>query len=206
MYIFSRSRTVVPAHYADARALAIEIGDAAAKILGYDVIVSEQRAGVRAGELWWNVVLPDFAAQGELTAKLAGDPAFVELLAKGREWFGVAEERVTNILVSSVEATDNQFFVATTATPLPGKVGAAVAYGLEVQAHIAAAGFQSMFGTSVFGNFGEVGWMLVCRSLADVDAFQQWQASDTALLEMVDRSSSLFVPASGQNSMAQRIN
>lgn len=206
MYIFSRSRTVVPAHYADARAIAIELGDAAAKILGYDVIVSEQRAGVHAGELWWNVVLPDFAAQGELTAKLAGDPAFGALLAKGREWFGAVDEHVVNVLASSVEATDNQFFVATTATPLPGQIGAAVTYGLEVQAHIAAAGFQSTFGTSSFGSFGEVGWLLVCRSLADVDAFQQWQSTDAALLDMVTRSGSLFVPASGQNSLAQRIN
>jgi hypothetical protein len=110
------------------------------------------------------------------------------------------------VLASSVSTTDNRVFMATTATPLPGKIGDAVAYGLQVQAHIAGAGFQSIFGTSVFGSFGEVGWLLVCPSMADLDAFMQWQANDTALLGMVDNSSSLFASASGQNSMAQRIN
>ncbi len=205
MYLFSRSRTVVASHYAEARALAIEIGAAAAKISGHDVIVSEQRAGARAGEIWWNVVLPDFAAQAELGAKLAGDPNFVKLLDKGHNWFGTAQERAVNVLASSVNTRDSQVFLATSAIPVPGQIGAAVAYGLEVQAHIAGAGFQSIFGNSVFGAFGEVGWLLVCPSMADLDAFMQWQANDTAMLDMVTKSGSLFVPASGQSALAQRI-
>jgi hypothetical protein len=205
MYIFTRTRTMNSSDPRAARDLAVQMANTASKVIGQPITAFENRFG-EPGALTWSTRVNDMAELDDLTAKLTEDPTYLKLLDQARPMFSLPTDRLTQVLSSSVtSATVSRFYASTVAVAAPGKLGAAVAYGIRVQDHVAKAGFTGMFGSSVFGSYGELGWLLAADSMAELDRFRAFQTTDAAFIKLADDAGPLFVPSSGVNRLVSRI-
>ncbi len=204
MYVFNRIRIVNPQDYTEARQLAVKIASAATKIVGQPITAFETRFG-GPGAISWSSPVADMAALEDLTTKLATDPGFQKMIEKGRPLWGPADDHLTQIIASNIKSSENRAYASTVATSAPGKLADVVAHGVKIQEYVAKAGFSGLFGSSVFGSYGEVGWLLGLESMAQLDDFRKFQTSDAGFLKLVDSGGSLFLSGSGMNRLVSRL-
>jgi hypothetical protein len=204
MYVFNRIRIANPTDLMEARQLAVTIADAATKIVSQPITAFEARFG-HPGAISWSTPVADMTALTDLTAKLAADPSFNKLLEKGRTLWSNPDDGLLQIVASNITNSNDEFYASTVATPSAGKLVEAIAYGMKIQEYVAKAGFASLFGSSVFGQYGQVGWLLAAQSAAQLDAWQAFRSSDPKLAKMVDEGGHLFVPGSGVNRLVSRL-
>jgi hypothetical protein len=204
MYIFSRTRIANPADAPAARELAVQMATATSKITGQPITAFETRFG-DPGSITWSTTVKDMAQLDDLTTKLAADPTYLKLLAQARPLFSLPTDRLMQIVASSITSSQNTLYSSTSAVTSPGNLAAAIGFGIHVQEYVAKAGFAGLFGTSVFGAYGEVGWMLAADSMAEMDRFRAFQTSDAGFAKLIDEGGSLFIPGSGVNRLVSRI-
>lgn len=204
MYVFNRIRRANPADLPAARALAPKLAATASKITGHTVTSFEAVFG-DPGVLSWSTVVSDMAQLGVATAKLGADADYQSMVGEGRPMWGHAEDSLIFIVASSITSSEASFYASTVALPAPGKVAEAIAYGVRVQEYVTKAGFAGMFGSSVFGPFGEVGWLLSADSYDGLDAFQTFQQTDAGLVSLISEAGPLFVPGSSTNRLVAKL-
>ncbi len=204
MYVFNRIRIANPTDVMEARELAVAIAAAATKIVGQPITAFDTRFG-HPGAISWSTPVSDMTALTDLTAKLAADPGFNKLVEKGRALWSNPDDGLLQIVSSNITNSNDEFYASTVATPAAGKLAEAMAYGRKVQEYVAKAGFASLFGCSVFGPYGEVGWLLAAQSSAQLDAWQSFRAADPKFAKLVDDGGHLFVPGSGVNRLVSRL-
>ena len=207
MYIFRRAITVKPDRYLQASQFAVEIASKIKQITGTEVSVFDTRFGAPMGTLLWTVRVDSFADLDTFRGKLLADPGYLELLATGSENFAtLPEDAMMNIVSSNFGASPKRYYSSTIATPANGHITEVMTFGVSTQTYLAEHGFTTAFGASVFGAYGSVGWLVGADTMADVDAFQAFLTTDPKFGPMVDASGGLFVPASGLNTLVERIN
>jgi hypothetical protein len=204
MYVFNRIRTAHSADLPAARSLAPQIAAAATKAAGRPITAFEALFG-HPGAISWSTPVTNMADLQEVNAKLAGDSTLQGLVAEGLPLWGLADDHLTFIVASSITSSQNSFYAATTALPVAGKLAAAIEYGVKVQEYVTKAGFAGMFGSSVFGPFGEVGWLLGAESHADLDSFQEFQHTDAGFAAMIDEAGPLFVAGASTNRLVAKL-
>jgi hypothetical protein len=205
MYIFTRTRTANSTDPFAARDLAGQLAAATTKVIGQPITAFETRFG-DPGAITWSTRVNDLADLDDLSSKLAVDPSYLKLIGQAQLLFGLPTDELVQIVSSSVtDKAVRSFYATTVAVAAPGKLAAVVAYGITVHDYVANAGFQGMFGTSVFGNYGQVGWLMPADSMAELDRFRSFQTSDPGFIKLVDEGGPLFVPGSGTNRLVARL-
>ena len=207
MYIFRRTSSLKPEHMLDGMAFAVEVAAKVTSITGRDLNVFNTVFGAPIGTIHWTARFESLAELGDVTAKLAVDSGYMDMVQKASGLFSsLPSDSVVNIISSSLTGTAQRYVAITEAVPANGKIAEAVAFGVKTQAHVAKSGRNTAFGTRPFGAYGAVSWVVAGQTLADMDTLQNFFTTDATFQKLVADASDLFVEGSGHNSLLERIN
>ena len=207
MYIFSRSTIAALGRQFDAIPAAVGVAELVTKLTGKDVNVFTGRFGAPQGSVMWTARTESMVELQEMTDKLMADAGYLELLESMNGLFmAPAEDRLGRVLTGPLDAASSKYYGVTRAAMLNGKQADAIAFGIKTAEYIGKSlGTQSGFSKSGYGGFNDVTWLVGFDSEADVDAFDDWQMSDSGYHDIVAEAGELFVENSGHTSLIERI-
>lgn len=208
MYIFTRSTIAALGRQFDAIPAAISVAELVTKVTGHDVNVLTARFGAPQGSVMWSARMESMVEAQAMTDKLMADPGYLEMLESMNGLFmAPAEDRFGRVLSGPVDATTSRFYGVTQAAMVNGKQADAVAFGVKTAEYIGSAtGAPSMFTKASYGGFNDVAWIIGLDSESDVDAFDDWQMTDSGYHDIVAEAGSLFVENSGHTMLIEKIN
>ena len=207
MYIFSRSTIAALGRQFDAIPAAVGVAELVTKLTGKDVNVFTGRFGAPQGSVMWTARTESMVELQEMTDKLMADAGYLEMLESMNGLFmAPAEDRLGRVLTGPLDAASSKYYGVTRAAMLNGKQADAIAFGIKTAEYIGKSlGTQSGFSKSGYGGFYDVTWLVGFDSEADVDAFDDWQMSDSGYHDIVAEAGELFVENSGHTSLIERI-
>jgi hypothetical protein len=207
MYLFSRSTIAALGRQFDAIPAALEVAEMVGKITGRDVNVFTVRFGAPMGTIMWTTRAESLAEMQELTDKLMADAGYLEKVESMNGLFmAPAEDRFARIITGPGEAT-SKYYGITRASMITGKFADAMALGVEAAEHIGQSTKRpSAFLKAAYGGFADVTWVTGFDSMDEVDAFDEWQMSDSGYHSIVERAGDLFVESSGHTSLIEKLN
>ena len=207
MYIFSRSTIAALGRQFDAIPAAVGVAELVTKLTGKDVNVFTGRFGAPQGSVMWTARTESMVELQEMTDKLMADASYLEMLESMNGLFmAPAEDRLGRVLTGPLDAASSKYYGVTRAAMLNGKQADAIAFGIKTAEYIGKSlGTQSGFSKSGYGGFNDVTWLVGFDSEADVDAFDDWQMSDSGYHDIVAEAGELFVENSGHTSLIERI-
>jgi hypothetical protein len=206
MYLFSRSTVATLGREFDAIPAAIEVGALVTKITGREVNVFTAHFGAPGGSVMWSARADSLADLEEVTAKLMADPGYLEKLESMNGLFMTpAEDRFARFITPPMEAT-SKYYGVTSAAMANGKFADAMAFGIEAAEYIGKSlKAPSAFVKAAYGGFGDVTWITGFDTMAEVDAFDDWQMTDAGYHDILERSGGLFVENSGHTSLLEKL-
>ena len=207
MYIFSRSTIAALGRQFDAIPAAVGVAELVTKLTGKEVNVFTGRFGAPQGSVMWTARTESMVELQEMTDKLMADAGYLEMLESMNGLFmAPAEDRLGRVLTGPIDAASSKYYGVTRAAMLNGKQADAIAFGIRTAEYIGKSlGTQSGFTKSGYGGFNDVTWLVGFDSEADVDAFDDWQMSDSGYHDIVAEAGDLFVENSGHTSLIERI-
>jgi len=207
MYIFSRSTIAALGRQFDAIPAAVGVAEMVTKLTGTDVNVFVGRFGAPQGSVMWSTRTESMVELQQVTDKLMADPGYLEMLESMNGLFmAPAEDRLGRIITGPMDAPTSKFYGVTRAAMRNGKQADAVAFGVKTAEYIGKSlGTQSAFTKSGYGGFNDVTWLVGFDSEADVDAFDDWQMSDSGYHDILAEAGDLFVENSGHTSLIEKI-
>lgn len=207
MYLFSRTTIAALGRQFDAVPAALEVAEMVGRITGRDVNVFTVRFGAPMGTIMWSVRAESIADLQESTDKLMADPGYLEKVESMNGLFmAPAEDRFARIVTGPSEAT-SKYYGITRAAMMTGKFADAMALGVEAAEYIGkSTKAPAAFLKAAYGGFGDVTWVTGFDSMDQVDAFDDWQMSDSGYHSIVERAGGLFVENSGHTSLIEKLN
>ena len=207
MYIFSRSTIAALGRQFDALPAAVGVAEMVTKLTGKEVNVFTGRFGAPQGSVMWSARTESLAEMQEVTDKLMADQGYLDMLQSMNGLFmAPAEDRLSRVLTGPMDAATSKYYGITRAAMLNGKQAEAVEFGIKTAEYIGKSlGTQSAFTKASYGGFNDVTWLIAFDSEADVDAFDDWQMSDSGYHDIVANAGDLFVENSGHTSLIERI-
>jgi hypothetical protein len=189
---------------------AIALRDHVSKKVGQDISLWNIMFGAPFGTVAYSTRVDGLAGVAAMGEALAGDAEYDALLAKGAGWVsGPPVDSLRESLSGEMGADVpplGSVATVTTAVVEGGKYGAAIGWGLSVAAHVTAVTAMPIaFLLDMFGTFGQVTWIGIAPDLGAADAANSKLNADSAYMEMLDATGGLFVPGSGQRSVAVRM-
>jgi hypothetical protein len=208
MYIFSRSTVAALGRELDAIPASIEIGALASKIMGREVSVFAARFGAPQGSIMWSMRVESLADLQENTEKLMADSGYAEKAESMNGLFMTPlDDRFGRFVTTPLEAATSKYYGITRAAMANGKFGDAIMLGIEAAEYIGKSlNCPSAFVKAAYGGFGDVTWITGFDTMAEVDAFDDWQMADDGYHEIVDRAGDLFVENTGHTSLIEKLN
>jgi hypothetical protein len=209
MLIFSRTLHVSPGKEMEAVPYAVEVAARVTEITGHAISVYLHNYGPMNGALMWSTRMESQAELHVAQEKLAADTAYGAWIAEHAPLFtGHPLDRlVTVIAASNMTDTPRRFYSVLMATAANGKIAEAVEFGVRSQQFVAdTLGLSTAFCGSVYGTWGEVGWLTGGDSMEDIDRLSAMQYTNADFQALVAESSDLFLASSGQSSLIQRLN
>ena len=208
MYIFSRSTIAALGRQFDAIPAAVGIADLVTKLTGKELNVFTARFGAPQGSVMWSARTESMAELQEVTDKLMADAGYLEMVQSMNGLFmAPSEDRLGRVLTGPIDGVTSKYYGITRAAMLNGKQADAVAFGIKTAEYIGKSlGTQSAFTKASYGGFNDVTWIVGFDSEADVDAFDDWQMSDSGYHDIVAEAGELFVENSGHTSLIEKIN
>jgi hypothetical protein len=207
MYLFSRSTIATLGREFDAIPAALEVGALATRITGRDINVFSARFGAPQGSIMWSARADSLVDLQEVTDKLMVDAEYLEKLESMNGLFmAPAEDRFSRFVTPPMEAT-SKYYGITRGAMANGKYADAMAFGVETAEYIGSSmKCPSAFVKAAYGGFGDVTWITGFDTMAQVDAFDDWQMSDAGYHDIVSRAGGLFVENSGHTSLIEKLN
>lgn len=207
MYIFSRSTIAALGRQFDAIPAAVGVAELVTKLTGSDVNVFTGRFGAPQGSVMWTTRTESMVELQELTGKLMADAGYLEMLESMNGLFmAPAEDRLGRVLTGPIDAPSSKYYGVTRAAMSNGKQADAIAFGIKTAEYIGKSlGTQAAFSKSGYGGFNDVTWLVGFDSEADVDAFDDWQMSDSGYHDILAEAGDLFVENSGHTSLIEKI-
>ena len=207
MYIFSRSTIAALGRQFDAIPAAVGVAEMVTKLTGKELNVFIGRFGAPQGSVMWSARTESMAELQEVTDKMMADPGYLEMLESMNGLFmAPSEDRLGRVLTGPIEAAPSKYYSITRAAMINGKQAEAVAFGIRAAEYIGKSlGAQSAFTKSVYGGFNDVTWLTGMDTEADVDAFDDWQISDSGYHAIMAEAGELFVENSGHSSLIEKI-
>lgn len=207
MYIFSRSTIAAIGRQFDAIPAAVGVAQMVTKVTGHEVNVFAARFGAPQGSVMWSARTESMAELQGITEKLMADAGYLEMLESMNGLFmAPAEDRLSRILTAPIEGATSKYYGVTRAAMINGKQADAVAFGVRTAEYIGKSlGTMSAFTKSAYGGFNDVSWLIGFDSEADVDAFDDWQMTDSGYHDIVAEAGDLFVENTGHTTLIERI-
>ncbi len=208
MYIFSRSTIAALGRQFDAIPAAVGVAEMVTKLTGKELNVFTARFGAPQGSVMWSARTESLAELQEVTDKLMADSGYLEMIGSLNGLFmAPSEDRLGRVLTGPIDAATSKYYGVTRAAMANGKQAEAIAFGIKTAEYIGKAiGAQSAFTKSAYGGFNDVTWITGFDTEADVDAFDDWQMTDSGYHDIVAEAGDLFVENSGHTSLIQKIN
>ena len=208
MYIFSRSTIATLGRQFDAIPAAVGVADMVTKVTGHELNVFVARFGAPQGSVMWSTRVESMVELQGITDKLMADSGYLEMIESMNGLFmAPAEDRLGRVLTAPIDGAPSKYYGVTRAAMANGKQAAALAFGVKTAEYIGKAiGTQSAFTKSAYGGFNDVTWITGFDTEADVDAFDDWQMTDSGYHDIVAEAGDLFVENSGHTSLIEKIN
>ena len=208
MYIFSRSTIASLGRQFDAIPAAVGIADIVTKVTGHELNVFVARFGAPQGSVMWSTRIESLVELQGITDKLMADSGYLEMIESMDGLFmAPAEDRLGRVLTAPIDGAPSKYYGVTRAAMANGKQAAALAFGVKTAEYIGKAiGTQSAFTKAAYGGFNDVTWITGFDTEADVDAFDDWQMTDSGYHDIVAEAGDLFVENSGHTSLIEKIN
>jgi hypothetical protein len=190
---------------------ALEITDAVNKRTHLNVSLWQGLFGGPVGTLVWSALVDNLTALEAATDSLASDASFASLMSRARDWTTTpAEDVVLRIAHAAggdyVRPAVGAYAEGTAAIPAEGQLAKAAAFGVEIaDLHSQLTHSSVLFCTSEYGAFGEMRWLALYDSAAEVDAAAEAIAKDDQYGKKLDAAGALFVEGLARRTLARRI-
>jgi len=210
MYLFQRMLTL-RGGVRKPMAWAIEINKLVNELGGVEVGLWSASFGFPLGTVIWSARVESRAALAEVTAKLMPSDEYHSLVKKGQKYIDAPGQDSLRQLVHAEAPTPTSPPVGAsatviTATPNPGQISKALAWGVEITTLYARiTGTPASFFADAYGQFGQLTWITPHADLAAVDAANAALQANPEYLASIDSAGALFVPGSGLQALATRV-
>jgi hypothetical protein len=209
MHLFTRTRTIDPAHAGEAHAFAVEMGQYASATTGLEVIPWATAYGGPVGTVSYSARVESQAAMGAALATLVADAGYQQRLVDsiGHLFTGPVEDNIGE-LVSFAGSGGNagSFASIVTAQCAPGRISEAMAWGVDILSHHSkVTGLDGAFVRSLYGPWATLGWISLADSWEDLDASTAALATDATYLERIDDAGQLFLAGSASQRLLRRL-
>jgi hypothetical protein len=209
MHLFTRTRTIDPAHAGDAHAFAVDMAQHASATTGLEVIPWATVYGGPVGTVSYSARVESQGAMGAALATLASDAGYQQRLADsvGRLFTGPVEDAIGE-LVSTAGPGGGTGSLASivTAQCAPGRIAEAMAWGVDILSHHSkVTGLDGALVRSLYGPWATLGWISLADSWEDVDASTAALGADATYLERIDDAGQLFLAGSASQRLLRRL-
>lgn len=208
MYLFVRTRTCAPDRMAEAAAFAGDMATRVSSVTGLELAAWQVAFGAPVGTFSWTTTVESHADLATATEKLATDAGYLDAVERGADMFvGPAEDSLVDIVGTVGDGGHHGDVVdLVTARCANGKMGEAMAWGMEMMQHVSGlTGRDGVFTRSMYGPWGVIGWISMADSFAQLDEATAVVASDPEYVSRIDAASHLFMPGSGEGRLSRRI-
>ncbi len=208
MQLFTR-QLITTGPVAEAAAWATEMAAAASSKMGAEVALWSAGFGAPVGAMAFTVRVEGIADLMAKTAPLADDADYQAKLAKGAAIVvGPAQDSLATPLHGDLGDPPpvGSMAVVTNAVIANGQYEEAVGWGIDVAQHVTSlTGMPVGLMMQEYGTFGQLTWIGISADAAAVDASAAATNGDAAYIKKLSASGNLFVPGSGQRSLATRV-
>ncbi len=198
MYLFSRTRSADPTKLAEAVGWAGEAARYVTKVTGIEVSPWGTVYGQPTTSLSWSCRIESAAVMAAAQEKLVADTGYQKMLEQASKLFvGPSEDFLTEFV--SIVGTPNtgKFATVTRAQCAHGHIAQAMAWGVDILHHVEkVTALPGSMVRAMYGPWGQLGWISLADSMAQVDAAVEATAADATYLERVDMGGPLFITGS----------
>ena len=190
MYLFSRRGRLDGGNTNDALAWATGITTKVNEITDLQVGLWMQTYSPGFGTLVWSTFLADLASLEAGGDKLASDPGYVAMADEGAKYIsGGLDDGLVQILHGVPDPTRTiEYASGVQAVCASGNIANAMAVGVEIaQKAEAVTGLPTLFGASVTGPYGGVGWITGYENIGALEAAQAALGADPNWVAMIDK-------------------
>lgn len=208
MYLFARSRTAASDRMAEAAAFAVDIAAKATSVTGVELSAWQIEYGAPSTAFAWTATVGSHADVGIARDKLVADVGYIDAIQGAAGLFeGPPEDVIAEIVALGGDGGHRgDFSSIVMAQCATGKIGQAMAWGVEMMNHVVAVtGRDSLFTRSMYGPWASVAWISLAASLDDIEAGTAALSADPDYLAKVDAGGDLFMPGSGHSRLSRRI-
>lgn len=181
-------------------------------IVDFDVSLTMGGPGYPIGTYIWGALVESRAELAAGMAKLPENSKYVELSEKGQQFqTGPGDDRLRQVLHFAGFDPSEGVKIGTTAVSVSaeianGQYGAAMEWGVDMTNYFSqAAGVPVGFFRSLSGNFGEVSFISLYDSPADLDRVDQLEITDDGYMERINAAAPLFAQGSSTRRQATQI-
>ncbi len=190
---------------------ALEVTETVNARTGVNASLWQGMFGGPLGTLVWSAMIENLTALEAVNDTLAGDAGYLDLVSRAQGWTSAPPEdsllRVVHVAGGEYVRPDvGAYAEATIAVPAEGKLARAGAFGVEIaDVHAELTHSSVLFCTSAYGTFGELRWIGVYESAAEVDRAAEVITKDDGYAKRLDEAGGLFVEGLAQRALARRI-
>ena len=163
------------------------------------------------GTLAWSALIDNLTTLEVAMDTLAADGDFLAHADKAQDWVGTpGEDRLLRVVHTAGGEYERPgvgaYAEGTVAVPAEGKMMEASAFGVKISdmgselTHAAV-----LFANSSYGNFGELVWLALYESAAEVDRAAEVLGKDEGYIKAIDGAGDLFQEGSARRTLARRI-
>lgn len=209
-YLFNRTGRLAPGNPIAAMSWAVEMTAKVNSVVDTPFSLWSSTLSPRVGTLAWSAIVSDLAELAAIEEKLIADGGYLEMVDKGSEFWSVEglDDAVVSIVHAQPYERDTlQYASITTTTLAPGCAAKGIQLGVEIADQIhAVSGCSTMFGTSLTGAYGEVGWIVLCDSIEQLQHLNDSLSANQEWLTMLDeRASKMYSAGTGVRSISRKI-
>lgn len=207
-YMFNRSARLGAGNLLDSLAWAVKITEKVNSITGNETTLWTTSMSPQVGLLSWNTIVEDYAELLTANDKLMADSGYVELVEEGSKYAdgNGADDILIRIVHAEAPESPPWFASITEGGLAQGHSAEGVALGVEMSQRMTAiTGRPSVFGTSVTGTFGGMGFMLLSDTIDELQAAHEALAADADWVKLVDERASVAFTGSPTRTISRRI-
>ena len=209
MHLFTRTRTIDPAHAGEAHAFAVETSRYASAATGLDVVPWAAVYGRPVGTVSYTARVESQAAMARAHATLAADAGYQERIADSfaRAFRGPVEDSIGEVVsVAGSAAGAGALVSVTTARCAPGRGAEAMAWAVDILSqHSKLTGLDGALVRSLYGPGTTLVWLHLAGSWNEVDASVAALTGDASYLERIDDAGPLFLAGSTARGLLRRL-
>ncbi len=209
MHLFTRSRTIDPAHAGEAHAFALDMSRHASDATGLDIVPWVTAYGGAVGTVSYSARVESQTAMAAALATLAADAGYQRRISAsvGVVFTGPVEDAIGEIVhLAGSGGSTGCLASVSTARCAPGRIAEAMAWAVDILSrHSKITGLDGALVRSLYGPGGSLTWISLADSWEDVDASTAARNADATYLERIDDAGPLFLAGSAAHRLLRRV-